>query len=45
MEFFWEYIAISIPSWIKQSCQQHREVARLIAEQRQSSASIMAKIK
>jgi hypothetical protein len=45
MEFIWEYIAISIPSWIKQSCQQRRDVSRLIAEQRQPSASIMAKIK
>jgi hypothetical protein len=45
MEFIWEYIATSIPSRIKQSCQQRQEVARLIAKQRHSSASIMEKIK
>ncbi len=45
MEFIWEYIATSVPNQIKQSCQQRREVARLIAKQRMSSASIMDKIK
>jgi len=45
MEFIWEYIAISVPSQIKQNYQQRREVARLIAKQRQSSNSIMDKIK
>jgi len=41
MEFIWEYIAISVPNQIRQSYQQRREVARLIAEQIQSKASIM----
>lgn len=45
MGFFWEYIAISIPGRIKQNCQQRREVKRLIEEHRQSSISIMSKIK
>jgi len=36
MEFIWEYIEISIPNRIKQNCQQRREVARLIAKQRES---------
>ncbi len=45
MEYIWEYIAISVPSRIKQNFQQRREVARLIAKQRQSSNSIMDEIK
>ena len=45
MEFIWEYIAISVPNQIRQSCQQRRKVARLIAEQIQSKASIMDNIR
>ena len=45
MEFIWEYIAITIPDRIKQSYQQRREVARLIAKSRQPSISIRDKIK
>jgi uncharacterized protein YydD (DUF2326 family) len=45
MEFIWEYIAISIPNRIKQNYKQRREVARLIAEQRESVVSIVDKIK
>jgi len=45
MECVWEYIAISVPERIRQSCQQRREVARLITEQRESGVSIMDKIK
>ena len=45
MECVWKYIAISIPERIRQSCQQRREVARLIEEQSQSDVSIVDKIK
>ena len=45
MEYIWEYIAVSVPERIRQGCQQRREVARLIAEQRQSGVSIIDKIK
>jgi len=45
MEFIWEYTAISVPNQIRQSSQQRREVARLIAEQIQFKASIMDKIR
>ena len=44
MERVWEYITISVPERIRQSCQQRREVARLIAEQRQSGVSVVDKI-
>lgn len=45
MEFIWEYIATSVPKRVEQHFQQRQEVARLIAKQRYSSASIMDKIK
>jgi hypothetical protein len=45
MEFIWEYIATSIPKRVEQHFQQRQEVARLIAKQRHSSASIIDKIK
>jgi hypothetical protein len=45
MEFIWEYIAISVPNQIKKNCEQRREVARLIAEQIQSKASIIDKLR
>lgn len=45
MEFIWEYIATSIPKRVEQHFQRRQEVARLIAKQRHSSASIMDKIK
>jgi len=45
MESIWKYIAITVPERIRQGCQQRREVARLIAEQRESVASIVDKIK
>ena len=45
MEYIWEYIAIIIPNRIKQNYQHRKEVARLIAKERQTNHSIMDEIK
>lgn len=45
MEFIWEYIAITAPDRIRQNYRHRREVTRLIAEQRESGASIIDTIK